>query len=128
MHGFVSAKRKVHTLKDLREFVAWCDKYKVDGDCNVDYGTGGDMYIDLISGLDVLPASWIECGDHMWDDIHYDVLIETHKHPADDPQQPALYDWPAKDRLKQAYKQAPDTYEEALEQGYDRYAAEGRPE
>ena len=100
--GFVSASKKIRTLKDLRDLVAWCDEYRVADTCEVDYGRDGNVFIDVLGSPDVVPATWIECGDHMLNDIHYDVLIETHKHPEhNESKQPAAFDWPAIDRLNE---------------------------
>ena len=80
MTGWVAAKIKALTLKDLRELVAWCDKYKVKDDAVLDYGGGPYLYIDFL-GDDQVKATWIECGDHPVGGEKWDVLIDTHEHP-----------------------------------------------
>lgn len=104
MSGFVTAKKKVHTLKDLRDLVAWADKYKVSDDSVVERSFS-HMWISVIGTPDSVPATWIECGDHLAGDEHWDVLIETHQHPE-----------------LEKYN-GPDTYEEALELALDREPA-----
>ena len=121
MSGFVSAQMKARTVKDLRAFVRWLDKYKVSDSKEIDWGSGY-VYVELTSVA--VPAEWIECGEHVPPDTAYDLLISTHDHH----KKPSDFDWPTRDKLKEAYKQAPNNYEEALEQGYDRYNDEGRPE
>ena len=121
MSGFVSAQMKARTVKDLRAFVRWLDKYKVSDSKEIDWGSGY-VYVELTSVA--VPAEWIECGEHIPPDTAYDLLISTHDHH----KKPSDFDWPTRDKLKEAYKQAPNNYEEALEQGYDRYNDEGRPE
>jgi hypothetical protein len=122
MTGFVTANMKARTVEDLRTLVGWLNKYDVHNSTEIEFDRG-KIYIDL-TGEDSVPADWIECGEHIPPDTAYHIVIDTHFHH----EQPAKFDWLAKDRLKQAYKQAPDNYEEALEQGYDRYNVEGRPE
>jgi len=121
MSGFVSAQMKARTVKDLRAFVRWLDKYKVSDSKEIDWGSGY-VYVELTSVA--VPAEWIECGEHIPPDTAYDLLISTHDHH----KKPSDFDWPTKDKLKEAYKRMPDTYEDALEQALDRYNVEGRPE
>jgi len=121
MNGFVSAQMKARTVKDLRAFVRWLDKYKVSDSKEIDLGSG-NVYVELTSVA--APAEWIECREHNPPDTAYDLLISTHDHH----NKPAAFDWVTKDKLKQAYKQAPNNYEEALEEALDRYGDEARPE
>lgn len=95
MTGFVTGKAQVRTVKDLRDLVKWCDKYQVRGESEIDWGSGC-VYLDLHGSASVAPATWIECGDHLVDDIHFDILVETHSHP--EHKTPAKYDWPSIDR------------------------------
>ena len=111
MSGFVSAQMKARTVKDLRAFVRWLDKYKVSDNKEIDWGSGY-VYVELTNVA--VPAEWIECGEHVPPDTAYDLLISTHDHY----KKPSDFDWPTRDKLKEAYKQAPNNYEEALEQGY----------
>ena len=120
MSGFVSAECEARTLGDLRALVRWCDEYRVSDEANLDWGMG-KLFVDL-TGKDTAAASWIECGDHLFDDEHWDLLIETHAHPE-----------------REKYN-GPETYEEAREEAlekkpakfdwpaWDRYADERRPE
>ena len=71
-----SAKAKVTTLKDLRQFVAWLDKYNVSDDAELDWGSEY-VWVSLTEGA---KAIWIECVDHLVGQERYDVLIETHIH------------------------------------------------
>jgi len=121
MSGFVSAQMKARTVKDLRAFVRWLDKYKVSDSKEIDWGSGC-VYVELTSVA--VPAEWIECGEHVPPDTAYDLLISTHDHH----KKPSDFDWPTRDKLKEAYKQAPNNYEEALEEALDRYGDEARPE
>ena len=84
MTGWVTAKKKARTLKDLRDLVAWADKYGVTDEAVLDYGSGPYLYMDFL-GSDQVKAAWIECGDHLVGDERWDVLIETHQHPEHDP-------------------------------------------
>lgn len=121
MSGFVSAQMKARTVKDLRAFVRWLDEYKVSDSKEIDWGSGY-VYVELTSVA--VPAEWIECGEHIPPDTAYDLLISTHDHY----KKPSDFDWPTRDKLKEAYKQAPNNYEEALEEALDRYGDEARPE
>jgi len=112
MSGFVTAQMKVRNVGDLRSLIRWLDKYKVSDRREVDWGSG-NVYVEL-TGETPTVAEWIECGEHIPPDVGYDLLISTHEHH----ERPADFDWMTKDKLKEAYKQAPNNYEEALEQGY----------
>lgn len=137
MTGWVAAKKEVRTLKDLRDLVAWADTYKVKDESAVDLEPRGFVYLDFIGDSEVASATWIECGDHLYGDEQFDILIETHRHEpsaanqtvilndyscdcelclsdpfagrSDNYAEPARFDWPARDRL-------------------DRYGDESRPE
>ena len=121
MSGFVSAQMEARTVGDLRAFVRWLDKYKVSDSKEIDLGSG-NVYVELTNVA--APAEWIECGEHIPPDTAYDLLISTHDHDS----KPATFDWMTKDKLKEGYKQAPNNYEEALEEALDRYGDEARPE
>ena len=109
MSGFVSAECEARTLGDLRALVKWCDEYKVDDKAGLDWGGMGKLYVEL-TGDSAVPAEWIECGDHLVGDEHWDVLIDTHTHKYKGPEtyeeareealekKPAKFDWPARDR------------------------------
>lgn len=71
-----SAKAKVTTLKDLRQFVAWLNKYGVPDDAELDWGSEY-VWVSLTEGA---KAIWIQCGHHLVGQERYDVLIETHTH------------------------------------------------
>lgn len=100
MSGFIHAKAQVRTLGELRQLVSWCDEHKVPDAVEVDWGTGY-VYVAL-TGDDAVPAYWIECGNHLFNDRKYDLIIDAHycpdAHSEDPVTQPARYDWPAKDR------------------------------
>lgn len=100
MTGWVSGKKEVRTLRDLRDLVAWADKHKLKDESVIDYGGGPYLYVDFMGESELVKATWIECGDHLYGDEHWDVLIETHAHPEYDqkPNAPAKFDWPTKDR------------------------------
>ena len=109
MTGWVAAKKEVRTLKDLRDLVAWADKYGVTDEAVIDYsGSGPYLYVDFIGDAEVAKATWIECGDHLWGDEQWDVLIETHRQPEYEAQDPAKYDRPTKDRFSAAHRTAAD--------------------
>ena len=78
MTAIVTIECKARTLGDLRELVQWCDKYRVSDKSELDWGSGS-MFIDL-SGTELLPAEWIECGDHIPPDHNYDVIVVKHEH------------------------------------------------
>ena len=78
--GWVTAKKEARTLKDLRDLVAWANKYKLKDESVIDYGGGPYLYVDFL-GDDQVKATWIECGDHLVGDEKWDVLIDTHQHP-----------------------------------------------
>jgi hypothetical protein len=124
LSAYASADMEARTVGDLRELLKWCDEHHVADSVCIDWGAGR-VYLEL-TGPGVVPAEWIECGDHIPPDAAYDILIDTHTH--EEYRKPADFDWPSKDRLREAYRQAPDNYEEALEQKYDRYGDERRPE
>ena len=79
MTGWVTARKEARTLKDLRDLVAWADKYGISDEAVLDYGSGPHLYVDFLGG-DQTKASWIECGDHRAGDEKWDVLIDTHHH------------------------------------------------
>ena len=103
LNGFATASMQVENLGDLRRFVEWCDRYKISDSAEVD--TNGPVYLDLADSTMGAIVGMIQCGEHVPPDNSWDVLINTHKH-----------------------RSPPESYEEALEQGYDRYADEARPE
>ena len=85
MTGWVAAKKEVRTLRDLRDLVAWCDKYAIPDEAVIDYsGSGPYLFVDFMGEAEVAKATWIECGDHPVGDEKWDVLIETHHHPEHD--------------------------------------------
>ena len=100
MTGWVSAKKEVRTMKDLRDLVAWADTYKVRDEAVVERNFT-HLFIDFLGVPEDAKATWIECGDHFAGDEHWDVLIETHQHP------------------KEEKYNGPETYEEALEMALD---------
>lgn len=105
MSGFVSAECEARTLGDLRALVKWCDEYNVSDDAGLDWGMG-KLYVEL-TGDKAVPAEWIECGDHIYPVVKYDLLINTHYHGPETYEEareealekkPAKFDWPAWDR------------------------------
>ena len=77
MIALVSVECKARTLKDLREFVQWCDRYRLSDEYELDWGAGS-VFIDL--SPKPLPADWIECGDHVPPNYEHDVIVVKHKH------------------------------------------------
>jgi hypothetical protein len=71
MTGVVFATAEVRTVGDLRELIQWCDEYDVRDEAQLDWGTG-QVYIDII---DNGTAEWIEDGDSMPPNRHWDVLV-----------------------------------------------------
>lgn len=96
MTGYATMRADVRSVEDLRQLVSALDKNKVRGDAEVDWGSGY-VYVGVAEDA---KATWIECGDHLYGDEQWDVLIETHSHPEHN-DEPAMFDWPAKDRLNQ---------------------------
>ena len=94
--GFASAEAKVWTVSDLRELVAWCDKYRISGSCGLDW-SDRMVFIDL-TGMGPVVAEMIECGDHIPPDVEFDVLINTHKHEETRKLDIPKYDWITRDR------------------------------
>ena len=83
LSGFATAECQVRTVDDLRDLVAWCEKHAVPGDSIVD--TGSDrVFIEVLGKASSVPGVWIECGDHLVDDLKYDILLETHTHGRSD--------------------------------------------
>jgi hypothetical protein len=109
--GWVIGSVEVLTVGDLREIVRELDKYKIADKTGVEMERRM-MWIELSGPLDHIPASPIQCGDHIGEDV-YDFILETHTH--DEPEQQTLfpkhtlggmsdltipeYDWPSIDRL-----------------------------
>lgn len=108
MSGFVHAKAQVRTLGQLRQLVSWCDEHNVLDEVEVDWGTGY-VYV-VLTGDDAVPADWIECGNHLFNDRRYDFIIDTHycpdAHDETPDTAPARYDWAAKDREVRRQKKA----------------------
>jgi len=73
MTGVVFATAEVRTVGDLRELIQWCDEYDVRDEAQLDWGTG-QVYIDII---DNGTAEWIEDGDSMPPNRHWDVLVHV---------------------------------------------------
>lgn len=96
MTGYATMRADVRTVEDLRQLVKALDENKVRGDADVEWGSG-HVYVGVAEDA---KAIWIECGDHLVGDERWDVLLETHHH--DDHEQPAMFDWPSKDRAKRS--------------------------
>lgn len=105
MSGFVSAECDAQNVGDLRGLLEWCDKHGISDDTGLDWGHG-KVYVEL-TGDKPVPAEWIECGDHIYPVVKYDLLINTHYHGPETYEEareealekkPAKYDWPAWDR------------------------------
>lgn len=94
MKGHAALRADVRTVDDLRQLVKALDESKVRGDVEAVWG---EEYV-YINVVDTAKATWIECGDHLPGHEQWDVLLETHHH--DDHEQPAMFDWPSKDRAK----------------------------
>lgn len=118
--GFASAEAKVWTVADLRELVAWCDKYRISGSCGLDW-SDRMVFIDLTSTGPVV-AKMIECRNHIPPDKGFDVVINTHKHAND---YPANYE----EALEEALEDAPLVDIPQFDWvTRDRYNDPGRPE
>lgn len=78
LKGYVNAEAKVENVGDLRQLVEYLGKYNVPDSTCIDWGL--DCLYVMITDDRETPISWIECGDHLTDDVTYDLLIETHKH------------------------------------------------
>jgi len=114
MSGYSHVRADARTVKDLRDLLRFLDDNRVTDSADLDWGEG---YVYVIVA-DSVKAEFIECGDHIPPDLHFDVILNTHSHHEPDP---------------------PETFEEALERDYkkpakydwpsiDRYGVEGRPE
>lgn len=89
--GYASVKAKAETVNDLREFVGWLDKFKIDGDLEMD-SYSGHLFVTIADSVDGNEISMIECADHGADESTWDVLIETHKHKKEPEVKPG-WDW-----------------------------------
>ena len=77
MKGHAALRADVRTVDDLRQLVKALDESKVRGDVEAVWG---EEYV-YINVVDTAKATWIECGDHLFGDEQWDVLLETHSHP-----------------------------------------------
>lgn len=89
--GYASVRSRVETVDDLRAFVDWLDKFKIDGELEMD-SYSGHLYVTLADSVDGNEISMIECGDHGVGDSTWDVLIEMHKHKKEPEVKPG-WDW-----------------------------------
>lgn len=125
--GWGYAYATVTNVGDLLELAKWCTEHRIDAVAPLDLD-GDQVCIELVDTDD---AYLIECGDHMGDDVRYDVILPTHEHEdedvlvcdkcgqADPTSTYFLYN--ARYLCRLCYsKQAPNNREEALEDELDR--------
>ena len=96
MNGYAAVRANAQTVEDLRTLMQFLDDNKVADTAQIDWDKStGHLYV---VAADQAPAMFIECGDHVPPDMHFDVILNTHYHERDDTV--AMFDWPAKDRNK----------------------------
>lgn len=103
VNGWFTVSAKVRTVEDLHQLSRELMKRGTPGDWVVDYGADR---IFIESRDSSMRAEWIECGDHLPDEVTYDVLLLTHDHVGEEviPQ----FDWVAKDRYLEANDARPE--------------------
>lgn len=94
MSGYAYVRADARTVQDLRQLLRFLDDNLVSDEADVDW-SAGYVYITAAEGAS---AEFIECGDHIPPDYKFDVILNTHDHP--NYREPAMFDWPTKDRLK----------------------------
>lgn len=105
MSGYSTVRADVRTVQDLHDLIRFLDDNRVRRDAELDWGKG-HVYVLVVENAE---AEFIECGDHIPPDTHFDVILNTHTHPVPETyeealelrlDQPANYDWPAHDKEK----------------------------
>lgn len=82
MSGYAALRADVRTVADLRELVQLLNKNKVRDDADVDFDRS-NVWITVAG--DMSPAEFIECGDHYRGDEQFDVILTTHEHKYNGP-------------------------------------------
>ena len=96
MSGYAAVRADAQTVGDLRTLLQFLDDNKVADTAAIDWDKStGHLYV---VAADQAAASFIECGEHVPPDLHFDVILNTHDHERD--KTVAMFDWPAKDRNK----------------------------
>jgi hypothetical protein len=87
------------TLADVIKFVDDAHTLGFTDDTEIE---DGFLYISRV----VEDCDFIECGDHLWGDKQFDVIVPMHNHPEDEPVQEELpyakYDFVTQERLQRA--------------------------
>ena len=120
MSGYAALQAvDVHTVADLRDLVAYLDTNKVREDADVEFDRS-NVWITVAG--DMSPAYFIECGDHYRDDEQFDVVLTTHEHKYNGPDN---YEEAREMAESQPYKtETWRMYQDRL----NRYGEEARPE
>ena len=120
LEAIVSAQCSPRTVGDLRKLIEWCDKHQVKDSALLDWGSG-NVYVEL-TGAGSVPAEWIECGDHIPPKVMFDVLVPTHEHKYNGPEN---YEEALEMAESRSYKtETFRMYQDRL----DRYGDDRRPE
>ena len=110
MSGYSTVRADVRTVQDLRDLLRFLDDNRVRRDVQLDWGEGY-VYAFVVENAE---AEFIQCGEHIPPDLHFDVILNTHTHPVNVPEtyeealemaldrRPATYDWPTKDKLQRS--------------------------
>ena len=93
----------IFTLADVIQFVDDAHTLGFTDDTEIE---DGFLYISRV----VEDCDFIECGDHLWGDKQFDVLVPMHDHPEDEPTPThieeelpyATYDYLSQDRMQRA--------------------------
>ena len=89
----------IFTLADVIQFVDDAHTLGFADDTEIE---DGYLYLSkVVEGCDI-----VECGDHVYGDYKFDVLVPMHDHPEDEPVQEELpyatYDYLSQDRTRRA--------------------------
>ena len=105
LSGWLTMSMEARTVADLHSLSRQLLERNVPGHWLIDYGS---THIIIESGDD-MKAEWIECSDHVFDDLRYDVLLLTHDHVEDEqePDHLAAFDWVGRDRYLSADEARP---------------------
>lgn len=75
INGYAHMSMDVYRVEHLRRLVKYLDKYSVPDSAELDWDTE-KVFITLAEG----EGEFIECGDHIYPETKYDVLLNTHRH------------------------------------------------
>lgn len=118
--AFATVDCEARTLGDLRKLVEWCDKHGLEDRLGLDWGAGF-VYVE-ITGDTAVRAEMIECGDHIPPKFMFDVLVPTHEHKYNGPEN---YEEAREMAESRSYKtETFRMYQDRL----DRYGDDRRPE